>query len=278
MKEFGLDQVFKYDPGTSPPPRPDIVDLLGPWFDRPKGQPAAKTLIICAAPRSGSYELARLLTAAGIGTPHEYFNPTCAAVLAARWGLPSAVLSEHQIARYIEELRCRRSQNGVFGTKLQYWQYKDSLRNEQGRAIFDRAVVVHLYRADAVSQFVSWHKACATGRFDFSDRQTHPPRDSATRDQLDGLLAMIDQLVIEDANFRRLFILAGIRPIFCEFSQLFRDPHSTVAKIADTLGVAVNYEALDRMIKLGGQYERAELATDREQMLKEKLATCAFKK
>lgn len=254
------------------------MDLLGPRFDHPKGEPAAKTLIICAAPRSGSYELARLLAAAEIGIPHEYFNPTCAGVLAERWGLSPAVLSEQQIARYIEELRCRRSQNGVFGTKLQYWQYEDSLRNEQGRAIFDGAVVVHLYRADAVSQFVSWHKACESGRFDFSDRQTHPPRDPQTLLQLGGLLGMIDQLVTDDANFRRLFILAGIRPIFCEFSQLIHDPKSVVGKIADALGAAVNQESLARMIKLGGRYERAESAMDREKMLLAKLATCAFKK
>jgi trehalose 2-sulfotransferase len=276
VKEF-VDQAFKYEPETPPSPRPDIVDLLSPWFDRPKGEPATKTLIICAAPRSGSYELARLLTAAGIGTPHEYFHPTCAAVLAARWGLPSAVLSEQYIAHYIEELRCRRSQNDVFGTKLQYWQYEDSLRNEQGCAIFDRAVVVHLYRADAVSQFVSWHKACESGRFDFSDRQTHPPRDPKALQQLSGLLGMIDQLVMEDANFRRLFVLAGIRPIFCEFNQLSRDPQSVLEKIADALGAAVNQEGLARMIKLGGPYHRAERA-DREKILLEKLATCAFKK
>ena len=40
---------------TKPPgQRPDIVDLIGPWFDRPRGEPAGKTLIICAAPRTGS--------------------------------------------------------------------------------------------------------------------------------------------------------------------------------------------------------------------------------
>jgi LPS sulfotransferase NodH len=278
LKGFDLDQAFKYDLERPPSARPDIVDLLGPWFDHPKREPAAKTLIICSAPRTGSYELARLLTAAGIGTPHEYFNPTCAAVLAIRWGLSSDVLSEEKLAHYINELRCRRSQNDVFATKLQYWQYEDSLRNEQGRAIFDRAVVIHLCRADAVSQFVSWHMACETGRFDFSQRQTHPPRELEAIQQLGGLLDMIDQLVTDDANFRRLFILAGIRPIFCEFSQLFSDPHSMVGKIADALGVTVNHEGLDRMIELGGRYERAELATDREKMLLEKLATCAFKK
>ena len=76
--------LLKHDLTKPPGQRPDIVDLIGPWFDRPRGEPAGKTLIICAAPRTGSTNLARLLTAAGIGVPHEYFNPPFAAVAASR--------------------------------------------------------------------------------------------------------------------------------------------------------------------------------------------------
>src|ERR1051326_4526200 len=94
-----------YDFGKPPGPRPDVIDLIGPWFDRPRGEPAEKTLIICAAPRTGSYELARMLTAAGIGIAHEYFHPTYAAIAATRWGLSPKLLASKQIPQYLAELR-----------------------------------------------------------------------------------------------------------------------------------------------------------------------------
>src|SRR5260370_32405008 len=115
--DFNAAPLLGYDWSTRPGARPDVIDLIGPWFDRPRGEPAKKTLIICAAPRTGSYELARLLTAAGIGIPHEYFSPTYAPVVASRWGLTPSVLSESQIENYILELRCRRSAAGVLATK-----------------------------------------------------------------------------------------------------------------------------------------------------------------
>ncbi|MGB8278927.1 MAG: Stf0 family sulfotransferase [Methylovirgula sp.] len=278
MNEFDPVATFNPDHLSDPGPRPDIAALLGPQFDEPRGEPASKTLIICAAPRTGSYELARFLTAAGIGVAHEYFNPTCAAAIAARWTLPKNVLEESELRRYIDELRRRRSPGGVFASKLQYWQYEDTLRNAHGRALFEHAIVVHLFRADIVSQFTSWHKACESGRFDFTDRVTHPPRDSASLYRVDGLLPMLDQLVTDDANFRRLFVLAGIRPIFCEFEELSRDPRAIVATVAEALAVPVDNDRLMRMIAHGARYAQGSDDARRERVLQDMMLPHAFKK
>jgi len=265
------------EPGD-PGPRPDIVALLGPHFDRPRGEPAPKTLILCAAPRTGSYELARLLTAAGIGVAHEYFNPTCAAALAARWGLPGDVLEEAALGGYIDELRRRRWAGDVFATKLQYWQFKDTLRNAHGRALFEPAVVVHLFRADILAQFVSLHRARETGRFDFTDELTHFPSGEAEPYAIEVLRRMLDELVAEDANFRRLFALGGMRPIFCEYAELGRDPHGVVARIAAALAVPVDQDRLAATVAHGARYGRADDRVQRQAALLAVLRPDAFRK
>src|SRR5713101_8233523 len=173
--ELTRGPLFRYDLNQPPGLKPDIVDLIGPWFDRPRGEPAEKTLVICAAPRTASYELARMLMAAGIGIAHEYFHPTYAGIAAPRWGLSQRLLASNQIEQYIAELRRRRSAGGVFAVKLQYWQYQAALCNRHGKALFEGAVVVHLFRADAFRQLVSFVKALETGRYDFSDRRTDRP-------------------------------------------------------------------------------------------------------
>ncbi len=278
MNDF--DPIAAFDAGRldDPGPRPDIATLLGPLFDQPRGEPAAKTLILCAAPRTGSYELARFLTAAGVGVAHEYFNPTCAAAIAARWRLPANPLEEGVLAGYVDELRRRRAPGGVFVVKLQYWQFEDTLRNAEGSALFENAVVAHLFRADVTSQFASWRRACESGRFDFTDRVTHPPRDSANLGRIEGLLPMLDQLVSDDANFRRLFALAGIRPIFCEYEDLCRDPRAIVGRVADALGAPVDRDRLEKAIAHGARYARQADDTDREEALRRLMRLQAFKK
>src|SRR5262249_53035091 len=94
--------------------RPDTIDLIGPEYDRASQQPAERTLIICSAPRTGSYELCRYLLAAGIGVPHEYFNLNYARRLGERWGFSKSPLEPSELSRYIKVLRRRRARGGVF--------------------------------------------------------------------------------------------------------------------------------------------------------------------
>jgi len=256
--------------------RPDIVDLLGPEFDRVGGEPAQRTLIVCAAPRTGSYELGRMLMAAGIGIAHEYFHSDFAAILAARWNLPANVLSSNHIGTYVAELRRRRSAGGVFATKLQYWQYVASLRNAHGRALFEGAVVVHLFRADATSQFVSWHRAQETGRYDFSEKLTNPAGSPAQLMERGHLLRMAQFLVSEDAGFRRVFIMSGIHPIFLEFDAFTKDPRSSIEHIGSALGVPLNYESLNMALVRTAPYRHSDSAVDRERLLADLLKDSAF--
>jgi len=239
--------------------RPDTLALIGPEYDRTSTQAAEQTLIICSAPRTGSYELCRYLLAAGIGVPHEYFNPNYARRLGERWGLSKSPLEPSELSRYIEVLRRRRAQGGVFATKLQFPQFNWSLRNEHGRRLFEGAIVVHLFRPDAAAQFASYRSALETGFWDFSARPTLSAvvRDSKDFDSfLKQALQELDALMGQDAGFRCLFALLGIRPFFLTTDELFSNGRNVVCKIADIMRLPVNESELERAIELSRPYGR----------------------
>jgi len=241
-----------------PVKRPDAIDLIGPDFDRLASAPASQTLIICSAPRTGSYELCRCLTAAGIGVPHEYFNSNYAHRLAKRWAFRGDALAEGELGRYIDLLRRRRSQNGVFATKLQFRHFDSILRNDQGAALFQNACVVHLFRPDVANQFVSLRAAMERGNWDFSARQTTQPvvRNHANSGEfVRQALDELDWLLSEDTGFRRLFVLLGISPIFVTSDQLFRDPHAVVRRIASTMAVSIDTQRLEQAIAVSAPYD-----------------------
>jgi LPS sulfotransferase NodH len=239
--------------------RPDAIDLIGPDFDRASAHPAERTLIICSAPRTGSYELCRFLLAAGIGVPHEYFNPSYARRLGERWGFAQSPLEPSEVARYVAALRRRRGQGGVFAAKLQFPHFDGALRNRTGRDLFEGATVVHLFRSDAPAQYVSLRSALESGSWDFSGRPTTPPlvRDPKNFDSFVGqALQELDMLMGQDAGFRCLFALIGVKPIFVTSSELFDDPRAVIGKIADAVRVPVNAGELDQALALSAPYGR----------------------
>lgn len=64
----------------------------------------------------------------------------------------------------------------------------------------------------------------------------------------------------EDAGFRELFALAGIKPYYLTMEELFRTPREIVGHIAEALGVPVNESALAKMIAGSKPYPRDEAA------------------
>ena len=243
-----------------PANRPDALALIGPEYDQVSSRPADRTLIICSAPRTGSYELCRYLLAAGIGVPHEYFNPNYARRLGERWGFSKSPLEPSELKRYIEVLRRRRAQAGVFATKLQFPQFNHILRgNRHGRALFDGATFVHLFRPDAAAQYASYRSALESGVWDFSTRPSLPPVVRDTKDFnsfLKQALQEVDALMGQDAGFRGMFALLGIRPFFVTTDELFSSPGNVVWKIADLMGLPVNEGGLERAVELSAPYGR----------------------
>jgi trehalose 2-sulfotransferase len=242
--------------------RPDLIDLAGPDYDVEIAAPGTKTLIICSAPRTGSYELCRFLLAAGVGIPFEYLHPQFANQIAPRWELPAEPLRGENISPYIEALRLRRAQNGVFAVNLQYWHFTGFLMNNPGNALFSNAFVVSLIRPDITAQLTSWRVAMNTGIWDFSDRRTSEPR-PYPQDAYERVAQFQKDLKFitgEDAGFRELFALAGIKPYYVTMEELFREPREVVGHIAEALGVPVNESALAKMIAGSKPYSRDEAA------------------
>lgn len=237
--------------------RADATDLIGPEYDRASPEPATRTLIICSAPRTGSYELCRYLIAAGVGVPHEYFHPNYSRLLGERWAFADHPLSETQLGRYVNALRRRRAQNRIFATKLQFAQFDRVLRNRHGQALFEGATVVHLFRPDVATQFASVRAALESGVWDFSGRQTSTPILRNRKDfeaYFQEALNELNWILSEDAGFRGLFAMLNIRPIFVTSGELFHEPRSVVSRIAEAMGQPVDEAALAGAIAQSAAY------------------------
>jgi LPS sulfotransferase NodH len=230
--------------------RPDYHQMMGPAFDQLEPEVAGRTLIICSAPRTGSFELCRFLTAAGVGVPHEYIHDGIAPSIASRWGIEGDPLVEPTFGIYMDILRRKRTRGGVFASKLQFWQFNRFLRNHRGIALFDGACVVHLFRSDVSRQFISLRGAFLTGNWDFTDRVFGAPQ----TDGLDEALNSLDLLIAEDAGFRRLFVQLGIDPIFVTLEEVSKNPKEVVRRIAAALVVAIDEPSLDAMLATSASY------------------------
>ena len=238
--------------------RPDLLDLIEERYDQQLTSPARRTLIICSAPRTGSYELCRLLVAAGLGLPHEYFHPQFATILARRWSISGDPLAPEHLGEYLALLRQRRATTDLFATKLQFWQFDQCLRNKQGAALFNDALVVHLYRASVADQFNSFRRAWITGQWDFSPRQSATSRPET----FEEVLSLLDKLIAADAGFRRLFALLGINPMFVTFDDVAKRPRELIEAIASRLSLPVNLSLLEKMLKFSNVYPKDATAPD----------------
>jgi len=166
-------------------------------LDQPEFPGLPRKVFICSTPRSGSYLLCRAMINAGLGVPHEYFNPIVIRQIAPRFGLreeignlrwwPRGRLDRLSLRRseraaeaeflekYLRALMSKRCQGGVFAAKMHYRDYRKVLDNPVGRRLLDGGLFIHLYRDDMLKQAVSAHFAQLTGRWGIDDAVTTDP-------------------------------------------------------------------------------------------------------
>jgi LPS sulfotransferase NodH len=242
--------------------RPSASALTGALYDLPSETPAGKTIVICAGPCTGSYELGRFLMAAGAGIAHEYFHAPYARTMARRWQLEGNPLDRSLSEIYLQMLKLQRGQNGVLVVNLRYAQFLEHLMNRTGALLFNGATVIHLFCPDIVSQLTSWRTATETGVWDFSGEQTTPPRayPDTAEENVELFDFDADLVLAEDAGFRKLFAMTNIAPVFLTTEQLFRDPKMIVAELARQAGVEPDMAALDTMIAQSAPYPVEEEA------------------
>src|SRR5205814_3422969 len=67
------------------------AQMTSELLDQPQFSGEPCKIFICSTPRSGSYMLCRYMINAGLGVPHEYFNPVIIRDIAPRLGLQKEV-------------------------------------------------------------------------------------------------------------------------------------------------------------------------------------------
>lgn len=220
------------------------------------GEPAK--VFICSTPRSGSYMLCRYMINAGLGVPHEYFNPVIMREIAPRLGLDDAgalkwraislrdrlpfgradrVAEANFLARYTAALIPRRCQLGIFAAKIHFDQYFRVLDNPVGHKLLDGGVFIHLFREDLLQQAVSRNYAYATGRWGIDDTVTTAPTETGDLLEPKGIDRELETLADEDRGWRMILARNGLSPMSISYEQLCRDPSGFVAAIARRLGI-----------------------------------------
>ena len=193
--------------------------------------------LLCGTPRTGSTFLCSLLSSTGVaGHPESYFREPDEPWWAERLGVPGA-----DFPRFVAAVSAAgRTGNGVFAARVMW----GSIEHVVGRlpaaasdlAALERALgplrLVHLRRADAVAQAVSWTRAEQTGYWQQRDERRAPPRLD-----LDRIDATVRTIRAHDQAWSDWFDRQGAVPLRVAYEQLVRDPGATVRRILAHLGV-----------------------------------------
>lgn len=67
------------------------LQISSELLDQPESVGKPRKVFICSTPRSGSYLLCRFMINAGLGVPHEYFNPIVIRQMAPRLGFEDSI-------------------------------------------------------------------------------------------------------------------------------------------------------------------------------------------
>jgi LPS sulfotransferase NodH len=236
------------------------LQISSELLDQPEFTDQPKKILICSTPRSGSYLLCRQMINAGLGIPHEYFNPIVMRQMAPRLGLESDIRGltwwprgwkdrllfrrrrgpvEEQafLRKYLSFLLTRRCQGGIFAAKVHFRDYRRTLDNPIGDELLEDTLFIRLYREDILTQAVSEHFGQLTGRWGIDDSVTTAP--AANPNFLDpgAIDRALNDLADQDRNWRVFFARRGIVPVSISYEQLCEDPFSFLEKIARCLGI-----------------------------------------
>lgn len=234
------------------------AQLTSEALDQPEFAGNPTKIFICSTPRSGSYMLCRYMVNAGLGVPHEYFNPHIMRQIAPRLGLgarveglkwrrkmrrdrlpfplPDRVAEMNFLRLYIERLIPRRCQGGIFAAKIHFDQYFTVLNNPVGRRLLDGGVFIHLFREDLLRQAVSHNFSYLTGRWGDDDTVTTSPSPETDLLEPHKIDRQMAALADEDREWRLLLARNGLAPLSISYEQLCRDPSAFIAEIASRVG------------------------------------------
>lgn len=227
-------------------------------LDQPEFTGEPKKIFICSTPRSGSYMLCRYMINAGLGVPHEYFNPINMRQIAPRFGLSVAGLRWRRrtpwdqvpfsraararkaevdfLATYVDVLIRRRCQGGIFAAKIHFDQYLKVLDNPIGDKLLDGGLFIQLYREDLLAQAISTQFANLTGKWDIDDTRATAPAAQPDFFDISGIDQTLEGLAEHDRCWRTFLARNGLTPMTISYERLCEDPAGLVARIARRVG------------------------------------------
>lgn len=221
------------------PPAPTVLNAIefnDPRFDQP-ANPIRTKLVVCSTQRSGSFLLGRAMIHHGLGVPHEYFNPRHMGELGPRFGVagldkPERFAWDPALRRaYIDAIRQNRTVDGVFAAKVQWWQFREYLDNDEGQAFLANARFIHLYREDLLGQAISLWLSLLSGRWGLDERVTSPPINRDPRNY-EAIERLMDDVAEADQNWRAMFARRRVAPVTISYERLIASPAGAVRQIA----------------------------------------------
>lgn len=236
------------------------LQISSELLDQPEFIGEPKKVFICSTPRSGSYLLCRYMINAGLGVPHEYFNPIVMHQMAPRLGLEDdirgltwwprgqkdrllmrrraeAAAELDFLQKYLRILVARRCQGGVFAGKIHFRDFRRTLNNPVGHELLQGGLFIYLYREDMLKQAVSEHFAQLTGRWGIDDTVTTTPVTSPDFFDHEAIDRALHDLSEQDRGWRLFLARSGFIPMSISYEKLCEDPFGFVAAIAARLGV-----------------------------------------
>jgi LPS sulfotransferase NodH len=203
--------------------------------------------------------LCRYMINAGLGVPHEYFNPVIMREIAPRLGLGKAIqglnwrnlslrdrlpfgkrdrsAEAEFLGKYVPTLIPRRCQRGIFAAKIHFDHYHRVLDNPVGRELLDGGLFIFIFREDLLRQAISRNFAYVTGRWGIDDTVTTTPSTQQDLMHVRAIDRELETLADEDRGWRVFLARNGLAPMSISYEQLCKDPTGFVAAIAQRLGI-----------------------------------------
>jgi LPS sulfotransferase NodH len=235
------------------------AQMTSELLDQPEFTGEPTKIFICSTPRSGSYMLCRYMINAGLGVPHEYFNPVIMRDIAPRFGLERSVeglkwrrrtlrdrlpfrkadreAETDFLGKYVTALISRRCQGGIFAAKIHFDDFITVLDNPMGWKLLDRGLFIYLFREDLLQQAVSRCFAYVTGRWGIDDTVSTAPATASEVLDVAGVDRQVEILADEDRGWRVFLARNGLCPMSISYEQLCENPSAFVATIARRLGI-----------------------------------------
>jgi LPS sulfotransferase NodH len=177
--------------------------------------------------------------------PHEYFHFLHAAAIGPRVGISALrngwLLKTDSGARqaYIKEVMNRRTINGIFSAKVQWWELANFLNNPEGIELLQNGHFLYLYREDLLAQAISLHISYQTGRWGFDDLVTSEPRAEPNFLDNASINKYLEEISAHDMNWRRFFARNQISPLAVSYESLMADTGSVLRSMVESFGLAV---------------------------------------